>query len=210
MMSIICLIGADGVGKTTYAKWLVSFLRARGRSAIYVHVLSSRKHVISLLKLNALGYRLIRRSMSETLIIHPKKHRIINFMRLLLRLAIEVLYSWTIYIIYKYVIYREKIIVFDRYFYDIIISICRLHRKYTSLILSLVPIIPRPGLILLLEADLKTLAKRRREQNIHELAEYVRLYKILRKRLTNVIHINTDVNSSYVKHLLKIIISRYF
>jgi len=187
---IIAFTGIDGAGKTFYSKWLYNHLRRiYGKGVHYVHIFSYRympfKHMLSII-----GLRNIVRNKLMGDPYHSKGGALKLYSIILLIDAIFTVFLWKI---------RGKIIISDRYFYDILaIMSCSnmLSFRTASYIARL---IPRPDKIFLFKVDYKTAYHRKMEHPIDFFKRLEKFYDCIEKVIKPLIIDTKRYNSISIK-----------
>ena len=193
-ITTICFIGIDGSGKTTQAKQFLKDIKKRNETE-YIHVLS-RKSTFS-------------GKLQETSIMRYtiKKIRFFNnnslgsIINLLLRVSNVLIDSWTTFLINKRN-YKQKIIVYDRHFYDILVIIAYSYMSLSNIIIKLSKFIQRPDIVVLLKIKPKTAIKRKNEHTLIEAEKFCMLYEKLGETL-NIPQINGELKIEEVTQNIK-------
>lgn len=165
---IISFSGNDGTGKSTLVKALYHFLKEKGKKvecrAFFEHfLLEPIFNLFSSQK--ATGYRSNFNSLTERRSI---LHRLWPFI-ICLESSLTVAY----FKIFK----RNKIIIFDRYFYDYLVSYEILGLK-SRVLDFLSRLIPHPDVVFILDVDFDTARERKRNDPSFE----DKRFNLLRKR----------------------------
>ena len=102
------------------------------------------------------------------------------FLKTYLRLSILTLDYLIGYILRVWpVLYRDGLVIFDRYLYDFIVAHPERSKMYVSDFVKkiLVKIVPRPDLVIFLKGDPVILFQRKREFSIEDLAWQINQYE---------------------------------
>ena len=179
----------DGTGKTTLANWLVECLRSKGYNSIYVWI--KAQHTLAFLisrVLTAFGWNRTFRNPKGIAVSDFRVHEgtfarkvwpVIEFLSVLPLIIFKV--ELPILFGYK--------IVFDRYLIDTIVSIS-LSTQNMSFADSfigrlLLKMIPKEFVVIILDADLSTVLKRRPdiEYSFDEVTNAMKLYRVLGRKM---------------------------
>jgi dTMP kinase len=159
---LICLTGADGSGKTTHARALVKYLREKGYSCKYIW--GASRPVVSyvfFLSTRLLGFwkKTKKDRYTDPLELAPRN--LANRLSLLWRLLLFVDFQIRTFFRIRLPLLLGKIVVCDRYFYDLLmdLSVAGLSSERFALILS--SNLPKPSIAFLLDAPQDILSKRR-------------------------------------------------
>lgn len=180
-MTIIAIIGIDGCGKTTQAKMLVDRIKKKGQNAEYIFTVFFLKNMLT------------RGKYKDTTSISPRRMRITQKSDLdsykkslftLKKVIIGVLgyfYALISYLIIRYHISRNRIIVCDRYFYQFIFDI------YGNWSRRMVEIFPKPDVTFFLSGNLDVFYSRMTSSsdiNVEEnyYLEVIKLFNMLTKK----------------------------
>jgi thymidylate kinase len=147
----VCYCGIDGVGKTTRAKRLKKELEKKGDKVVYVHLFSPKASV-------GTKYHHLPIISNAIRLIRKKK----NCLNLVMRLINVLIDSWLTALVNN-IKYQGKTIIYDRYFYDVLVIIAKDFPKNKDFILSFACLLPRPDKVFILDkgsALYKNLAKK--------------------------------------------------
>ncbi len=145
-MKTVCFCGIDGAGKTTQAELLVTQLKKESKNPTYIHLFSQR---------GTFGTQF-----HQTFWLSP----IIKFIRIkkesswgkrfniIIRVVNLFLDSWITTFINR-VKYKDSLIVYDRYFYDILAILISEHPRLEFLLLKFIFFLPRPKLVFILDKN---------------------------------------------------------
>jgi thymidylate kinase len=172
----ICFVGIDGSGKTTQINWLLEKLRDQEKEVEYIHVLSSKSTLSGIIQ--------------EIAPIKPGVKKIRNLKKsgsgAAINLTIRVLNvlfdSYLTFYLNKFR-YRGKVIIYDRYFYDILTIIAFSYTNFLNPLMKLSRLIPRPDIIAIIEVKPETAVERKPEHTLADAKKYCMLYEKLRKTL---------------------------
>jgi len=88
---------------------------------------------------------------------------------------------------------RKHLCVFDRYYYDFLVDLFRYNFNIPSwLPRFLLPIIPKPDIVIYLHASPEELYRRKKELPFHELKRQISVYQSILSKLPNAHQINTN------------------
>jgi thymidylate kinase len=198
---IIAFLGVDGSGKTTSIKNLHSFLEKNnikneiGNLGVY----HDRTKFMKLLSKFVKKEKNKRKAVHKLNINYTKKSTIKNIIRII-----------DIYLRYKKTLKKakknnSKIIIFDRYFYDII-----LQSKLDIISKILLKIIPKPNKLFFLTGDTKRIYERKKERNIIVLTEQIIKFKKEIVHLSNFKEIKTETKKQTIDEIKNELNNKYF
>jgi thymidylate kinase len=88
---------------------------------------------------------------------------------------------------------RTNLVVFDRYFYDLLIDPTRYRYGGPAwLVRALSPLIPKPDLVLILDAPEEVILSRKQEVSVEEVKRQRQCYRHLVDKISNAILVRTD------------------
>lgn len=155
----ICLIGIDGSGKTSNAKFLVNYFKKRRYNVRYIHYTSPTLNLVKKLINKVIGHN------KTNLNLYSKSHEakkgniLLMYGILALTVIDEIISS------IKMIKIREKIIIRDRCFYDYLIEFCNFYPKW--LLRFIVSIFSKPDILLWLNVSPKVAHNRKTEGPLH-------------------------------------------
>ncbi len=159
---LICFTGIDGSGKTTHAKSLKDFLNRKGYSCTYVWAAS--RPILSLTFFaftRILGYWKETKKGEYTDPLEFAPERLRTKLSVLWRLFIYVDFQIKVTILVRTRLLLGRIVVCDRYVYDMIMELC-LSQLYTTRFADLLwKSVPRPEVTFLMDVAGKIASSRR-------------------------------------------------
>lgn len=190
----ISFVGIDGTGKTTQAKKLQQTLRTQGINARYVHLFSVGSTMPS---------KLFANSIAETWLTRLdilSKTKAGAMAELTIKLLLVIFQSWITVSTDKL---RNKVIIYDRYFYDKIIatlSSCGkiLNTNFKKALIITAKIIPKPDVTIIFRMKPETTIRRKNEHSLNDAKEICALYDEL-ARILSVKAINSELDINEVK-----------
>lgn len=183
---VIAVIGTDGSGKSTVIKNLTTTLSPAFRRVKNYHW-----------KPELFGDK----ESANVIVTEPHKKPprsfIISVIKLLYYIG-QYLFGYLLKIYPKKI--KSTLVVFDRYYYDMIVDQKRFRMKLSPKIIQLfLPIIPEPDLVFLLKTDAPIALKRKNELPVEEIErqnkEFLSLAKTLKGRFY-IIDNNSDVDTA--------------
>lgn len=186
-MKTICFCGIDGCGKTTQAKMLFKNVQKNNKEVIYIHVLSRKSTVFSRLHETSVineGIKFIR---------NLRESFFWSTFKIALRLFNVLFDSWITIILNK-VKYRKKTIIYDRYFYDILVILAFSYPKISNFIIGFAKFIPRTNVIILFKVDAGIATVRKCEHTLMQAQLYCDLYKKLSKKIKPTLIVNAQLD----------------
>lgn len=193
-MKTICFCGVDGCGKTTQAKLLFKNLQRAGKNPIYIHILSPKNTVLSRLH----EVSVINRAISYIRIL--KDNFVVKVLKVSLRLFNLLLDSWVTTTMNK-VKYKNqaKIMIYDRYFYDILVILAFSYPNILNFIINFSKLIPKPDIVILFEISPEVSVKRKSEHTLDEARRYSEIYKVLGKKINPSFVINAELSEKEIE-----------
>jgi len=175
-MYTISLSGVDGVGKSSQIQLIKKYLHNKSIKTEIVHLFSHKSTV--LLKLQSYSH------LSTTIrkIRQLKTHKIGQYINISSRLLNVLLDSYltNIYIkIYK----KNKVLLFDRYFYDVLVMIIYDFPVYENMLLSFSKLIKKPDFAFILTGQPEQLIERKNGLSLTKVKRINYIYKNLAKTL---------------------------
>ncbi len=179
---LICFTGVDGSGKTTHAKDLVSFLHEKGYSSKYVW--DGSRPVLLYLFLGVtrvLGYwKTVKRGDWMDPLEKAPSH---------VREKLGILYRFLLYLDFNIItslkiripIFFGKIVICDRYIYDLIMELMLSHLYTFSFGKLLLYTTPTPQKVFLVDTQLSIIIRRRPNSNQERLWAKRNTYRKLAK-----------------------------
>lgn len=165
---IIVVTGVDGSGKTTQAKLLSEHFKSKGYKCVKTDQFSSGRLLSILIKI--LGDRLedIERGTSNKAEICGDNNQDSKAKKLLRTLAITRIILTGLSHTWIRVVQNLSIdyIIFDRYYYDVIIKLIWMYELPRDKLDILTKIIPQPDLVLFLEVDSDTALQRETDDDL--------------------------------------------
>ena len=174
----ISFIGIDGSGKTTQANYLIKTLHMQGNSIKYIHFFSSGRIVTGEPQPGSLISTFLQN------LDKPTDNRLEEFIRLLTKLMGILLDSWLTHF-HNARKYADKIVIYDRYYYDSLVVLAFRTKTLKNIILILSKLIPKPNIIVLFKVTPSTSVIRKAEQTIEDAEKICNLYL----RLTSILPI---------------------
>lgn len=172
----IAVLGTDGSGKTTMINRIRPVLeRAIHNELQYEHLRPNWLPALGV----AAGKREVGDGLPET---NPHGQKPSGMLGSLVRLAYYTMdYAIGYWLkAFPYIVKRPHIVLFDRYFYDFLIDPRRMKINLPGWVMRLVlPIIPRPNLILCLGAEPEVIYQRKPETSLEEVSRQVGELKAL-------------------------------
>lgn len=181
---IICFIGIDGSGKTTYALKLYQELKEEGFKCEYIHFDSLFAHrLLNIVKIASLTTTKIK-------YIYPKDS---SKKGILFLISIIKGTTWSLILIIDNIFFyllkllkskkKEEVVICDRYFYDSAISSIYSGAKEYFIYRIYQWIFPSPDIMFLIDVDAQTAYSRKQEESLEYLAckreLYLKLYSIM-------------------------------
>lgn len=191
----IAFCGMDGAGKSTQIESLKNYLKDNSLEFKDFHLLSNNNSVISKLhgKKNLKSFIKNLRSLKSS----PTN----NFIKISLRIINVITDSW-ITTPYNKIKYRGKVIIYDRYFYDILAIIAKDFPNRSKLILNFAKLIPKPKLLFIFEIDPTISVRRKSDLSIKEAEIFQQLYKKISK-MTKTAMVNGSLKQEIIFEEIK-------
>lgn len=182
---VIVIIGTDGSGKSTIIEQLSTVLGPSFRKITKYHWLPVK----------------LRKNDANTIVVNPHEQPPRNILLSMIKLVV---YCLEYCVIDKLFVYPQKIkstlVLYDRYYYDIIVDPKRFRMKMPPIILKmLLSIIPKPDLVFYINTEPSIAYSRKKELQINELERQNGEYIKIKKRLNEKFHIinnNGCINSA--------------
>jgi len=186
---IMCFLAPDGAGKSTIAKQILTHLRQGFRRTLYIHwrpgVLPPPRRVLNPKKWE---------KMTNDITVAPHKVPPQNLFISLIRFFYYTL-DYIVGYCFKLKIAKIKtgLVVIDRYYYDFLFDLRRFRLNMPKWLPKLLlPIIPKPDMIVYLHNTPEELYKRKQELTLQELKRQVNEYQKMWSKLPNAHQINTN------------------
>ena len=180
----ICFSGLDGSGKTTQIDLLKENLDNQKIKYKYVHLFSKNSSVVSKLHEKPFFSFLIK------MIRSMKNNRLGVFIKIFSRITNVLLDSWMTWIKDKY-IKTISVVIYDRYFYDVLGVIAFDFPKWERFILTFLNLIPKPDIVIIFKSNPETVVRRKGEHSLEEAQKFCNMYKKMADRL-NIVMIDSD------------------
>ncbi len=195
-MKTISFSGIDGCGKTTQVDLLVSFLRERGIDLQLIHLLSKKQTTFSKFH-ESRGIKQIIYKIRSL-----KDNPLGIFLKVSLRLANVLLDSWITTALNKFR-YRNKVLVYDRYFYDVVVILAFSYPKLSDFIMRFISFIPKPKKIMIFDIDPEVAVMRKQGHSLDEAKRYCNLYKDLFKKVEGSLLIESELGIDEISEKIK-------
>jgi len=174
---LIYFFGPDGVGKTTHARLILAYLRKKGHRATLVSI--KQHHTLSYLLLKLIGNKNQKLSYYGFEGKLREKIRVVWKILEIISLIPAIIYRVFLPLMLNY------LVVCDRYVLDTLVTLSYFlgEPKLLSgrLAMLLVKLIPKNSVLIHLDADAKTILRRKREEPL--TLQLVNYYKITYKTL---------------------------
>jgi len=193
---LICFTGVDGSGKTTHAKSLMKYLKRKGYSCVYVW--GASRPILSYIffaftKLMGYWKETKKNAYTNPLEYAPKK--IARKFGALLNFFLFVDFHLKAFLKVRLPLTFGKIVICDRYFYDLLMELERTKVSSKRMIFLLSRTLPQPIITFMPEAP-ETLINKRREFPYEELKLKRNIFLQLAK-LFNFVVIDTSNDFLY-------------
>lgn len=141
----ICFVGVDSSGKTTHAKALHNWLRSRGVDSVYAHFdFSLRKYIPS--RIRKTLYSFSHKDKAEFIERESMERK--NYATKIYAMLF-LMYSLVDGFIYYLKVPRNRVRIYDRYFYDYLIEFFELYPNYMKIVY--ISLLPKPDIIFYLD-----------------------------------------------------------
>jgi len=159
---LVCFTGVDGSGKTTHAKALMKYLEQKGYSCVYVW--GAPRPILSYIFFaftRLMGYWEETRKNAYTNPLEYAPERIAKKFGVLLRFFLFIDFHLKTILKVRLPLILGKIVVCDRYFYDLVMELKRTEVLSKKMIFLLSKTLPQPIITFLLDAPETFIYKRR-------------------------------------------------
>jgi len=197
---IVSFSGLDGSGKTTNALFVIDYLRKKGIECSYVHI----QHR----SLFAIVGEIFKKK-------YPKAQKRItkkefdlkdkSFSKYLIGLLRKVTYTFDMFTFYIEILtakMHKRVLVCDRYFYDLAVQSRYMRLFGTGFFDFYVSIVPKADIAFFLEIDDKTAFKRAKEHNIFFFKKKKELYKKLDGRFIKIKASTIEKTKNKIKRII--------
>ncbi len=210
----ICFIGIDGSGKTTVSKSIVENLKKNGNKAGYIWLNTVPifiKPIRFLSQKFILNNKDIHRDYEGYTALRKEKANRNKLLRKIYYLIVFVDYFIWVYYNFFSMYFQRKIIICDRYVYDLAVNLGNILgynvEKVIKLTQSLLFFLPKPDLVILLDVDESTAFKRKSDTpHINYLLAHRPVYREIASYF-NFKVVDASQNLDYVLSNVKEIIS---
>ncbi|MCM8762850.1 MAG: hypothetical protein NC936_00300 [Candidatus Omnitrophica bacterium] len=201
-MTSVCFCGIDGSGKSLQANILNTFLNKMGKNTTLVHLFSEKSTVISkshdkFIVKKFIGF--IRR-IPNSFLISPIK--------IFLRTTNAIIDSWVTYFsnLKKY---KDRVIIYDRYFYDILVILASEYPRFANVIISFCRFVPRPNRVIILDIMPEKALSRKEGHTLERARLLCKLYYLLSRKIDSYI-IDGNQSKEYVAERIQDSLGRLF
>jgi len=201
-MFSICFCGVDGSGKTSQINILKDILKRINREVIVIHMFSENSTIISKLHNKNIINKFI-------VFIRNLNDSFLNSsLKIIMRLTNILLDSWITTAINARK-YKNKIVIYDRYFYDVLVILASEYPKIVNFLMSFAVIIPKPNTVFILDINPEVAIQRKEENSLRETKVVCDLYRLLGEKINwepvNANLSKTEVSAQIQKSLKGII-----
>lgn len=179
---LVCFTGVDGSGKSTHAKSLVKYLQSEGYSCKYVW--GAFRPVLSYFFFaftRLLGFWTVTRKDAYTNPLEKADKKLVGSLGAIWRLFLFVDFEIGTSLRIRLPLLLGKIVVCDRYFYDMLMDLYVTHTYSSTFALLVSKTVPKPLVAFLLDAP-EGVIEKRREFSLEEL----RAKRMILLKLANV------------------------